>query len=212
MSNELIPKEIGGELAAFDFDSLTKGGGDFLPQLRLHTSSSDACKESKIPNNHYGLVKGSDLTDVGEEVNVVILSVRPTALRKTEGMPLISHNQSSTIFQDIRAKSDAKSLADLYGPEWLLWFPEQETFATFFMCSATARNEAKKLKPLLRKAATLKWRLASNAKYKWAAPLVLACSLPLAVPDVKLIQEELDKFLNVPEPEVELAPEDTREV
>ena len=82
MGNELIPKELtGGELAKYDFDDVVSGTESYLPRLQLFSSKSDACAEGKIGIGHYGIVKDSDIIDLGPELDAVIVSWRPKALQ-----------------------------------------------------------------------------------------------------------------------------------
>ena len=93
----------------------------------------------------------------------------------------------------------------MYGPEFLVWIPSQGVFATYFMSSKTARREAKKMEPLLGKAATFRCKLIDSGRFKWHGPVVVPCSSPLEVPALDAIKGEVEKFQNPPKSDIEIA-------
>jgi len=209
-SNQLVPQDmVGGPLAREeDFDSMTTAA-TYLPRLQLFGSKSDACAEGKIPIGHYGLVKDDDITDLGEEVNLVIITWRPKAIKLGGDMPITVFDAQSELFQEIKKLADVKDSGCMYGNEFLVWIPDAGVFAHFHMNSKTARREAKKMKPLIGGAATLKCRLIDppTSKYKWHGPVVLPCSIPLDMPEDNVLREEYTKFQNPPEQTIEVAEE-----
>ncbi len=205
--NQLIPSDIGGgPLASFD-DMVASG--DYLSRFQLFGAKSDAVAEGLIPQAHYGLVKDDNITDIGEEVDVIIVGWRAKALDTSGDELIIDYDPKSQVFSDIKEQSQVKDSGRMYGPEFLLWLPEQEVFTTFYMSSKTARREAKKVLPLVGKAATFKCRLITTAKYKWHAPLVFPCSAPLVAPPEDKARAEWAKFSNPPKSDVEVADDDS---
>lgn len=198
--NQLVPQDmVGGPLAKVDeYDSMTTSG-EYLPRLQLFGSKSDACAEGKIQIGHYGLIKDEDITDLGEEVNIVIVTWRPKAIKLGGDMPLTVFDVKSNLFKEIVAQSAVKDSGCMYGPEFLVWIPDAGVFANYHMNSKTARREAKKMRPLIGGAATLKCHLIETSKYKWHGPVVLPCSLPLEMPEDSLLREQFTKFQNPPE-------------
>jgi len=209
-SNQLVPQDmVGGPLAKADeFDGMTTSG-EYLPRFQLFGSKSDACAEGKIPIGHYGLVKDDEITDLGEEVDLVIVSWRPKAIKLGGDMPITVFDTQSELFQEIKRQSGVKDSGCMYGPEFLVWIPDAGVFAHYHMNSKTARREAKKMRPLIGNAATLKCHLIDppTSKYKWHGPVVLPCSTPLNMPNDELLREQYTRFQNPPEPVIEVAEE-----
>lgn len=210
--NQLIPADLqGGELAREeDFDDMTSSVA-YLPRLQLFGAKTDACAEGKIPIGHYGLVKDDEIIDLGEEVDLVVLTWRAKTMSIGGGAPISVFDAKSELFQKFKEQSFVKDSGCMYGNEYLVWIPEAGTFAHYHMNNKTSRREGKKMKPLIGCAVTLKCRLIDNQKYKWHGPVVLPCSTPLEMPAEDLLRAEYTKFSNPPPSEVELAEEDGRE-
>jgi len=212
MTQNLVPQDLtGGPLATpGSFDSIVTGG-DYLPRLQLFGSKSDACAEGKIKIGHYGLVKDEKITDLGDEIDIVVVSWRSKAFQAEGGNFIVSYhpeidkdgNITNPTFNKIVMLSGVKDSGCTYGPEFLVWIPNIRSFATYHMNSKTARREAKNVEPLLGKAATLKCHLIDNGKYKWHGPVVIPCSAPVEMPSEEKIREEWTKFQNPPKNEVE---------
>ncbi len=211
MSNELVPQDIGGPLANADEFKDVVSSGDYLSRFQLFGAKTDAVAEQKIAMGHYGVVKDDEITDLGEEVDAVIITWRSKAVQTGDDF-LICHDVKNELFQKIKALSSVQDSGCMYGPEFLLWIPDPGIFTAYHMNSKTARREAKKMGPLIGKAATLKCRLIDppTSKYKWHGPVVLPCSVPLSVPDEATLREVATKFRNPETPEPEAAPEDDR--
>lgn len=190
----------------FDDKDLEKvTGGSYLPRLMIYGSNSDAVKEEKIPAIGYALVEGKDnFTYLGKDVDVLNISRRPKALEMGDSV-IANHNIHSDEFKRIKNRADnEKDSGCMYGPEFLVWVPSLQKFATFLMGSKTARNEAPKMLALLRKPVTLKTKLFSNASYKWHGSEVFPCSTPFDMPDQAELFEKVTDFNNPKESEVEL--------
>lgn len=103
----------------------------------------------------------------------------------------------------------------MYGIEFLVWLPEKQLFATFYLSSKTARREAPNLKGLLkdRKAATVKSNFIKKGRYSWHGPVVGPCSTPFELPPVADMTAHAERFANPKDSEVEsveTAPEEAR--
>src|SRR4051812_4880407 len=85
MANELVPiAELG--VSKFSTDEAFAGVstlGSWLPRLMLMSGNSTMVKEDKIGSGRWGLVNGKEVTDLTKEVNIIILSWRPKALKIT---------------------------------------------------------------------------------------------------------------------------------
>ena len=209
---QLIPQDIvGGALVPDGTFGSIVSGGDYLPRFQLFGSKSDACAEGKIGIGHYGLVKDDVITDLTPEVDIIIVSWRPKAIQSGDDF-LIDYypdvdekgNIQNPIFKRIVELSGVKDSGCMYGPEFLVWIPSANSFATYHLNSKTGRREARNMEPLLGKAATLKCRLIEQGKYKWHGPVVIPCSTSLDTPSEEDIREEWTKFQNPPKNEVEV--------
>lgn len=173
-------------------------GGDFLPRLQLFISNSDAVKAEKIPMNHYGLVKGQDIIPLGKEVDIAIIAYRPRAIDASDKNNVrVSSIPTSDLFREIKDRQDnTKNSGCLYGPEFLVWVPSQEKFATFLCGGRSTRNEARKINALMGKPATLKSRFVDNGTFTWNTPIVTQCTTPFMVPSREEINRVAEEFLH----------------
>jgi hypothetical protein len=180
-----------------DLYGLLASGGSFLPRLQLFISSSEAVKNEKIAQNHYGLVTGKDqIEDLGREVDVFIYSWRPRAIDTSDRSNIRASSEvESDLFKDIQEKADEKNSGCLFGPEFLLWVPIKEVFATMLFGSKSARNEARNVQRYIKNPATFKSKLIKTNEYMWQAPLVTACSTPFSIPSVEKATEVMEEFL-----------------
>ena len=214
-NQQLIPADIvGGELTPEGTLNAMVAGGDYLPRFQLFGSKSDACAEGRIGIGHYGLVKDDKITDLGEEVNVVLVGWRPKAVQSGDDFiicykpDIVDGEITNPIFKKIVDLSFTRDSGCMYGPEYLLWVPDANAFATYHLNSKTGRREARNFEPLHSQAATLKARLITQGKYKWHGPVIIPCSAPIDPPDPEKVRAEWTKFQNPPETEVEVADED----
>lgn len=187
------------------FEDTTKAG-DWLPRLQLMTAASEKCKDGSFPMNHYALASGQNLRDVGQTVDVLVLSWRPKAMDIGDEIITI-YDPENPEFNRIREASGEKDSGCMYGPEFLIYIPSAEQFATFFMGSKSARREAPSVKARMLKAGTLKSNLVKTAKYTWQTPTCVPCSTPFELPGESEIKTQVEKFLNPPTTNVEKASE-----
>ena len=206
--NAMIPADAAGGMVKYNddiFKAATKSG-DYLPRLQLMTANSDPCKGGKFPINHYALIRDQNFQDVGEAVDMLVISWRPKALEIGENVISVFKIENPE-FQRIQSKSAEQDSGCMYGIEFLVWIPAVKEFATFFCGSKSSRREAPAIRTLVSKAATLKAKLCENKKYKWYAPSVTPCSTPFDPPNLTKVKEVVDKFNNPPETTVEVADE-----
>ncbi len=204
---DLITLPKGGAVALDDdaFKAATKSG-DYLPRLQLLTANSNICKSGEFPINHFAIVRDQNNQDIGETVDIIVVAWRAKAIEIGE-MILTSYDPKDDTFATIQDKADEKDSGCMFGPEFLVWVPVAETFATFFMASKSMRREAPSVRGFLKKAATLKPQKIETPKYTWFSPTVHPCTSVLAPPDKDELLKEYEKFMNPPPPTVEKAPE-----
>lgn len=211
-SNDLIPDGALPEgLVKYDDETMDKVSkvGDFLGRLQLMTSNSDKCKSGEFPINHYAYVQGESFTDLGKEVDILVVCMRPCAL-DTSGDSVVSvHDPEDPVFKDIQDRADnVQNSGCMYGPEFLLYLPKIQKFCSFLMGSKTARRESPKLRAKVRKAATMKSKKIETPKFTWYGPEVNDCVTAFDTPAVDDIVREAEKFNNPPKPNVEVADAD----
>lgn len=197
---ELIPLETAGmELTVpsdDEFNALSSGG-NFLPRLQLCTSNCDLCKDGTVPVNKYAVISDGDPLILGDSVDVIVVNWRPKALDMSDNENIIAvHDSKDPMFADISARSFEKESHCMFGPEFLVYLPDAQIFATFFMGSKTSRREAPQVKKKMRQAATLKSTLIETKAYKWQAVKVTNCSTPVAPPDAEALVEAVKQFQN----------------
>jgi len=212
MSNELVPKDIlNNEISSEVFRDITAPRTDYFSRIQLFGGKSNPVQEGRIGANHYGAVIDGDIIDLGNSVDVYLVSVRAKALDTSSSPPVECFDKDDEVFSDIRNRSLTKDSGCMFGPEFLVYVPTLDKFLTLFMSSATAQREARKMFPMLRSAVTLKSKPVKNEKYVWTAPVVVECSTPLDVPQDDL-EKRIQNFLNPPKKgEQELADGSTRE-
>lgn len=184
------------------FDTITAGG--YLPRIQLE---SDSCKPVKLglfPRNHYALVKGSELIDLGEKTKILPLAFRPMALDTSDDEVSAAYDEKSDEFKRIQAESELKDSGCQFGIQFLVYLPDRNTLATLFMGSKSARKEAHTIYSRIGKMCTMTSRSAEKGKNVWTVPYGTQCSeAPERLPDPAILAEELAKFKN-PQPDAEV--------
>ena len=213
MTNEgsLIPADVASSLPSKYSDEAfdkSASSGNFTPRLQLLTSNSGPCKDGEFPANHYALVKDSKNQDLGKEVDVVVLSWRPKAMDMSGDSIITSHDPESDTYQQIQTKSETKDSGCMWGPEFLVWIPSAKSYATLFFGGKSSRRVAPEVKGLMHKGATLGSKKIETPQYSWFTNTCQACSSPGDLPAMDEIKEEINKFENPPESDVELAEDD----
>jgi len=202
-----LPKASVPDTTRDELFKKTVTSGDYLPRLQLMTSNSEIVKDGKFKMNHYALVKDQNYTDLGDQIDVLLIEWRPKAIEIEEQI-LAVYDPDDTEFQRIQVESGKKDTGCMYGPEFLVWIPKAEEFATFFMGSKSSRRESSNVRALLKKAGTLKSKKITTPQYTWYTPIIEKCASAFDVPEQDLIIEQWEKFTNPPKSEVEKAPDD----
>lgn len=189
-----------GQLQASDTTALAAAStaGGFLPRVQLYGSKSGACTEGKIPIAHYGLTRDKDqIDDLGEQVEIVVLAGRVKAMEINKDGVLVNYDPKSDEYARIAAASDEKDSGCMFGPEYLIYVPKAQTFATFYMASKTARRVSPDVLTRMHKAAVLSAKLIKTDKYSWHGPVCKPLDVPtFEVPPVDEIQKHITTFLS----------------
>lgn len=114
----------------------------YLPRLQLCIANSTLCKQKKVPVDNYALVTSSTVHILGETVDVVPILYRPTAMDTNNENLVISHDVESAEFKRIRTAALEPDSGMVWGPEFLVWLPDLEKFATLMLGSKSAKRSA----------------------------------------------------------------------
>ena len=189
------------------FNELVNSGG-FFPRLQLMTSNTELAKEGKVRVNSYAIIDGKNYTELGPETVVVPLHWRPFALSTKENPIVSSHDQKSELFKKIEKLSSVKNSGAMCGPEFLVWVPDAEKFATLFFGSVSARRVGKTFVLQMNKPTLLKSEMVQTTDFKWY--IIKHEDYTPGIdkfPSASELQSTIEKFINPPVATVEVANE-----
>lgn len=180
---------------------------DYLPQIRFMTSNSETCKSGEFPINHFAFIKDGENIDMGDVIDVLVISVRPMAMEIIDGTPTsfyhpnFDENDKPTgNFKRVMDKSSEPDSGCMYGLEYLVYHPDYG-FATMFFGSKSMRRESKNMTARLNNMATLGPKKIETTKYTWFIAAVKPCSRVIEISED--LNEEIVKqataFNNPPE-------------
>lgn len=205
MSTNLIPADLKIAIPASQQDSklwnTLVANSSFLPFVQICGGSTELVKEGKIAVGRYALIRSKNsFEDLTNEVNCLPIAYRFKAMDFAGESPQSYYDPDSKAFKEIQIRADTvKEPKCAYGPEFLLWLPDQQTYATMLFGSKTARLVSPALRDLMteRKAATLKVQLIRKGKISWHGPVVVPCSTPLDnAPEVEELMAQAERFAN----------------
>lgn len=215
---DLVTLPEGAVPTVYNADAIESvtSNASYVPRLQAMTANSGLCKSGDFPINNYALVADKEYKDVGKEVEVIVLSARSKAMDMRESVLTYFNHESESfkaIVEEANKKRDPSEGMSgcMYGPEFLLWIPHVESFATFFLSSKSSRREAKNFIDRMSNAAILKMKKIETPKFTWYAPQVIPSNTPLAVPEQSVLIEQINKFLNEEDSKVERVEEESRE-
>lgn len=203
--NEIVPVDPQVQALATpqdeSFDQIARSS-DFLPRIKVADSNCLEVKQGKVPVGNWMLVLGQDnVKDLGKEITAIVHDWRSLALATAgDVVTASSYNQKSPLFLQIAKRSEVKNSGCMYGPQFLVWLPDEKLLVTWFACSKTARNESSKMKGQFNKALTFKTRLIEYNGFSWFGPVIIACSTPVTILcDSEKLMEEVAKFKALPD-------------
>lgn len=199
-NNEPVSYDIEQKHSDSYFNEIAQSGLRFLPRLQLFSGNSEAVKGGLMPVGHYGLVTGKNkIIPLGKEVDILAFVWRPKAIDMSNTDKIVAvFEPSDPMFQEIQERSSEQDSGCVYGPEFLVWIPQLERFATLLFGSKSARMEAPNLKSRLQKPTTLQVDLAKKGRNSWHVIVVNQCSTPFPWPAKELVQEQVKNFNNPP--------------
>ncbi|REJ65613.1 MAG: hypothetical protein DWQ31_16875 [Planctomycetota bacterium] len=220
MSNALVPvdysqlpsTQIGSDET---YDDLAKGG-DYLSSMKLYTKGK-AIDKGLIPPGRYGIYESAEeITDLGDEIDVIPFARRPFAIDMSDKENIIRvYDEADDEFQRIKAASTVKGSNCQCGVSFLMFERSSGRFVDFFCGTASTLRAAKDIYPFMQLTAeqiaergltdvephgplplTLKVRFIEK-EYSWHAPTVHKCSTPFAnAPSPEVVAKEIGKFLS----------------
>jgi len=223
-SNALVPVNFVDQLPSTqvgsdaDFDEIAKSS-DFLPRLQLFTKGKAVNRKLVGPGNYGIPVTEDEVTDLGDEIDILPLARRPKAidLKDTENIVAV-YDVNDPEFKRIQVQSAEKGSGCMYGPSFLVYERSTGQFLEFFCGTKSARTEAKRIFPYLPISqamidanpnsveqephnalpVTMKSRLVEKGQWSWHVPIAVKCSTPFtSLPSAEKIVAEITKFLNV---------------
>jgi hypothetical protein len=217
MTNELIPFNADQlpslELATDEEMKELTRGTDFLQRVQLVTKGKFV-DTGQINPGRYGVPQpgGEEILDLGPEIDILPLVVRPKALDMRDHDAIIAvYDMNLPEFLSIKELSEQPNSSCMWGPSYLIIERNTGNFYEFFMGNKSARQESGKLRPFLplsRERAealgeephgpipcTLKARYVKRTAYGWHVPVVTKCSEPFVnLPPMERIRIEVEKF------------------
>lgn len=214
MSNELSTLQ-GLSQSKFGTDDATKAvssSGKFLPYLKLCGSTNKFVKNRSVGMGNFAIVDGDNITDIGDSIVGLFFSWRPKAIDYDAGGEVqVAYDPASALFKKISTE-DGQSQE--FGPEFLVWLPEQEQLVTYHLGNATGRRESPKiLGPMKANNGIAALRVNSKyietKKYSWHGPEVHTYDGPIESPELtEEMTGHISKFNNPPAIQ---GPEDAKE-
>lgn len=183
------------------FDKVATAG-KYLPRLQLFSFNSNEVKDEKIKAGRWGVItmKGQPVIDLTDTMILLLCVWRPKALDMSNTDNVVScFNVDDPEFISISDRSEDTDSGCMFGPEYLVWIPSIERFATLFCGSKTMRRESVNIKSYIGKMVTLKSRLITKGKYKWHGPVGLECNTPQTMPDRDELLRQCEEFNNPPD-------------
>jgi hypothetical protein len=226
MSNALIPFNADQlpsvELATDDELKELTQGTSFLQRVQLITKGKYVDTQ-KIGPGRFGVPQpgGEEILDLGDEIDILPLAVRPKALDMRDRDAIIAvYDMTLAEFDRIKLAAAESNSSCMWGPSFLVVERSSGNFYEFFMGNKSARQESGKLRPFLplskEKAetigeephgpipCTIKCRYIQRPTYGWHVPVVIKCSEPFTnLPTVKDIRAEVEKFATAKESGIE---------
>lgn len=137
----IIPSQQSKYVSTEVVKELSKGGG-WLPRIQVTSGMSQVVTDGKIGVGRIASISGKNCTDYGLRLVAFILSWRPKVARYSPETTIV-YNPENPLFKDIRdrALEGGQNNPNQFGPEFLVWLPEQKSLETFFHGSTSLRNE-----------------------------------------------------------------------
>lgn len=190
--------------------------GGFLPYIQLMGSNSLMVKQNKFPMGHFALMKNRQPFDLTDSFVAMLLSWRPKAMQyKPDVKSYFDH--SSPEFKAIEEASQVANSNKGYGPEFLLWLPDFDQVATFFLGNISGRMEAPNFLDCIKNSPTRVCKIISELATRkrdgatWHVAKKINHDLAVKMPNMAKVQPVLETFNNPPAVEKDEADSDTNQ-
>lgn len=196
--------------AAFKEMAVTR---NFLPRVNLFQAMSKEVTKKKAGSGDFGFTVGKDdMTKLGEKFACIPLAFRFKAVDMRNKEKILNYyDQRTAEFAAVKAVAKEGGMTGcLCGIEFLLWVPDMDQFATFYLSSVSALAEAQNIRNSIFKPAWLKSKLVETKQYSWYVPVCIPCSDPLKEPDIELAKKTIETFTNPKSSEVEAVTEEEK--
>ena len=209
--NALIPQELLNQTSTYgDSTALEKvsKSSDYLPRIDLLTGNNRFVQDGVASIGDWALMRDKDNYDeMGRSWVGLLVSWRPVAMRFQPEFEA-QYNPDSDEFKSIEAQALGGTglTGAAFGPQYLVWLPEFDTLATWFLGNKTGRNESKNIIPLLPSEGgtgliNVETQMLSNKKNRWPGPKVSAVELSIETPPWNDLMDDVNKFNNPKEGE-----------
>lgn len=199
MNDELMTKQ-----ATYDVAFSEMVDTSIYARVQLMGFNSELVKSGKFPGGHFALVINKDAQDIGESFEALPLAWRPKAMSVANNEIKIFYDHTIQDFKDIVEQAEEPNSGCMYGPEFLLYLPEKDIVATYFLSNKSARYIAEVLRGYLKKSqpVTFSVHFVKGKKFSWHAPKVNECSAAIVIAaGIESVQKDIEKFLNPDEHE-----------
>lgn len=177
-----------------EFDALTKDFQTFLPRVQLASSSSDMVKQGQVGVGEFVLIQNKNIIKLGKEVNMLVLSWQPKAIRfNSSNIVESSTNPADDVFKTIQKDFLSTNSGCAWGPEFLVYLPDQKEFATYLLGNKSSHREAKTMHKLLKSTALVRSHFVKG-KNSFFAPVITQSSAVFEPPTSEEIKDAITKF------------------
>ena len=145
--NQLPSTQLGSDEA---YTELAKGG-DFLKYAKLYTKGKPI-DSGLIPPGHWGTPEtDEEITDLGNSIDILPLARRPKALDSSDkSAVIVSYDETSEAFQQIKAQSDVKDSGCQHGISFLVIERSTGQFLELWLGNKSSRPEARRFSRIFR--------------------------------------------------------------
>lgn len=195
----------------------------YLKRIQLY-SKGKPVETAMIPPGHFGVPSADAIQDLGNEIDILPLAVRPKAIdSKDRDAIVVSYDDTCEAFEGIKERSEIKNSNCMWGFAFLVFERNTAKYYEFFFGTKTARNEVGNVASFLPKTeeqiaaltekfgrapqpagpCTLKVKYITKGDWGWHAPVTHPCSTPFKGYNCEEAIEQINKFAALKDTELE---------
>ncbi len=211
---------LGGDLGKLEKLANSKS---YLQRIQLY-SKGKPIETAMIPPGHFGIPVNDTIQDLGDEIDILPLAVRPKAIDcKDRDAIIVSYDDECEAFEVIKEKSEVKNSNCMWGFAFLVFERSTAQYYEFFFGTKTSRNEVGNVAIFLPKTeeqiasltkkfgrppqpagpCTLKVKYIQKGDWGWHAPVTHPCSTPFKGYVCDEAIEQINKFAALKDTELE---------